>query len=360
MKQNKEVFDRMKQLISHANRGFHIFTANAGYQSIVVDWFELESVAIYDYALSQDVYDATQLIEWVKQHSQKTIIVLNMQIALSDDTAISNFNLSRDRLAACQKLWFFGMDKDTDERLYRQAMDFYAFVDFPLVIQSDEETVELTGDLLKKDIFAHNHFYDSYENAQNQLNRYQKLEQKYMSISLEHPVEELLIADMALDNIAALYQQYSHYDKALALYTKILQIREQVLVADDPQLAEIYNAVSIMHLRKGAYSLALDYQSKYKQALLKLPNPKPTDLLIQKNNVAGIYEEMQAYEQALVLYEQVLEEWRVLGVENTVDFSSLLNSLGRVNEHLGRLDEATQYYETSLDLRLGVFGENHL
>ena len=107
-------------------------------QYSIVEMFEGYGIAVYDYTKNSAGYSFSVLSDWLEEQQAKIIFVINMQVALEDNISIENLNLSRDMLAEYEKVWFFGMDKDTDDRVAKIAQDFYSFVGFPIDVESEE------------------------------------------------------------------------------------------------------------------------------------------------------------------------------------------------------------------------------
>ena len=80
------------------------------------------------------------------------------------------------------------------------------------------------------------------------------------------------------------------------------------------------------------------------------------DYATSLNNLAGIYQELGRYEEALSLARQALQLRQKLG-DSHPDYGSSLNSLASLYQDMGRYEQALRLYQQALKIRK-QFGDN--
>ena len=140
--ENLDCIRRINKILKHADRGFYIFTTKtAATQNDVVGNLNLDGVFIYDWSKNIKPYSYYDLVELIDENPETRIfIILNFQLALQEKNDLYNLNLSRDVLAAHNKLWIFGMTQNMDDRLARTAFDFYAYVMMKIRFKEEKES----------------------------------------------------------------------------------------------------------------------------------------------------------------------------------------------------------------------------
>jgi tetratricopeptide (TPR) repeat protein len=126
-----------------------------------------------------------------------------------------------------------------------------------------------------------------------------------------------------------------------------------------PTIAYAYNNLAGIYQDMGRYENALNL---YKQSLeIKLDLFEATDPLVATayNNIATLYKIMGRYEDALLLYQQSLEiRLEQLG-ERHPDVGISFNNLATIYQAMGRYEEALSLYNKALEIGLEQLGGKH-
>jgi tetratricopeptide (TPR) repeat protein len=91
------------------------------------------------------------------------------------------------------------------------------------------------------------------------------------------------------NNLSTLYQALGQLDRALEYQLKALAIREKILSADHPHLAQSYNNVATIYRAMGQLDRALEYQLKALEIKEKILSADHPDLATSYNNLSTIY-----------------------------------------------------------------------
>jgi tetratricopeptide (TPR) repeat protein len=149
------------------------------------------------------------------------------------------------------------------------------------------------------------------------------------------------------------------YSKALSYYEEALEIRQQSLPPNHPDLAKSYNNIGVVYDEMGEYSKAL---SSYEKALeirqQSLP-PNHPDLAMSYNNIGLVYYNMGEYSKALSYYEKDLEISKQSLPPNHPDLASSYNNIGLVYENMGDYSKARSFYERAVNIGQQSLPSNH-
>jgi len=163
----------------------------------------------------------------------------------------------------------------------------------------------------------------------------------------------------SLNNLAELYDLQGRYSEAEPLYLQALELTQDLLGKDHPNVASILNNLAFLYGSQGRYSEA---EPLYLQALeltqRLLGNNNP-NIAISLNNLAGLYKSQGRYSEAEPLDLQALElTQRLLGNDHPY-VSASLNNLAGLYKSQGRYSEAEPLYLQALELRQRLLGNDH-
>ncbi len=176
--------------------------------------------------------------------------------------------------------------------------------------------------------------------------------------------EEVLGADHpdvanSLNHLALLYAYQGRYSEAEPLYLRALGIYEEVLGADHPAVAHSLNNLAALYYTQGRYTEA---EPLYKRALgiyeevLDADHP---DVATSLNNLAALYRNQGRYSEAEPLYLRALGIGeKVLGADHP-DVANSLNNLAALYDNQGRYSEAEPLYLRALGIYEEVLGADH-
>jgi tetratricopeptide (TPR) repeat protein len=163
----------------------------------------------------------------------------------------------------------------------------------------------------------------------------------------------------SLNNLALLYKSQGRYSKAQLLYARSLEISEHQLGADHPNVAQSLNNLAALYDSQGRYSEAepLYVRSlEIKERQLGLDHTLVAQSL---NNLAELYRTQSRYAEAEPLYVRSLEIWeRQLGADHP-NVATSLNNLALLYDFQGRYAEAEKLHVRSLEIKKRQLGADH-
>jgi tetratricopeptide (TPR) repeat protein len=170
--------------------------------------------------------------------------------------------------------------------------------------------------------------------------------------------KSLTLATELNEKAIELYKQ-GKYDEAVPLLEQSLNIRQQVLGAEHPDVAESLNNLALLYSAQGRYTEA---EPLYLQALemwKKLLGAEHPDVASSLNNLAALYESQGRYTEAEPLFIQALEMYKkLLGAEHPFVPTSL-NNLAGLYFSQGRYTEAEPLFIQALDMIKKLLGAEH-
>jgi CHAT domain-containing protein/Flp pilus assembly protein TadD len=173
-------------------------------------------------------------------------------------------------------------------------------------------------------------------------------------LAAEHPD----VAD-AIDNLAAIYHNRREDDKAEPLYKRALDIREKSLGKDHPSTANILNSMADVYQSRGEYREA---ESLIKRALdireksLGKDHPDTAEYL---NNLANVYTTQTKYLEAEPLLRRALEICETAIGKDHPNTAFVLNNLGLLYYYQGKYVEAEPLYKRAINIWEKALGKDH-
>jgi hypothetical protein len=147
--------------------------------------------------------------------------------------------------------------------------------------------------------------------------------------------------------------------EALTFYEKSLQIRQQLLPPNHPDLAKSYNGIGGIYDSMGEYLKALSYYKKDLEISQKsLPTNDP-DLAMSYNNIGIVYRKLREYSKALSSYEKALEIQQQSLPPNHPDLGMSYNNIGFLYENMGDYSKAHSFYERAVEIGQLSLPSNH-
>ena len=162
-----------------------------------------------------------------------------------------------------------------------------------------------------------------------------------------------------LNYLALLYASQGKYSEAEPLCQRALSIRECELGADHPDVATSLNNLAELYREQGKYSNAKPlYLRSLEIRENKLGADHP-DTAVSLNNLALLYYFQGNYSEAENLYIRSLTIMeRQLGKEH-LDIATSLNNLGGLYKSQGKYSEAEHIFVRSLEILERQLGEDH-
>jgi tetratricopeptide (TPR) repeat protein len=234
-----------------------------------------------------------------------------------------------------------------NQRLYQ--------VDLTLTNDNDKDLRSLT-DRIRKET-EESTGWDQLGDLLLKLGQHEKAQQVY-EILLEQPAEEIKKARVYHQLGKAKWYLGKHKE-AIIFNEKALQIRQQSLPPNHPDLAASYNNIGLVYKSMGEYSKAL---SSHEKALAirqqSLPQNHP-DLAKSHMNIGNVYNSMGEYSKALSSHEKALAIQQQSLPPNHPDLAKSHMNIGNVYNSMGKYSKALSSHEKALEIQQQSLPPNH-
>ena len=162
----------------------------------------------------------------------------------------------------------------------------------------------------------------------------------------------------SLNNLAELYRTQGQYAQAEPLYMRALQIDEKVWGPDHPHVATDLNNLALLYQDKGQYAQAEPLFNRSLAIREKALGPDHSDVAMSLNNLAAVYQNQGQYLQAGDLYKRAMAiDEKVYG-PNHPDVATDLNNLALLYYTQGWYAQAEPLYERALTIDEKALGPN--
>ena len=165
--------------------------------------------------------------------------------------------------------------------------------------------------------------------------------------------------DIALNNLALVYEAQGKYAEAEGLFSRALAIKEKALGADHPDMAIALNHLALVYYDEAKYAAA---EGLYKRALAikeKAFGAGPPQVAASLNNLALVYEAQGKYADAEGLYKRVLAIYeKALGAGHP-NVALTLSNLAVVYKDEGKYADAEGLYKRVLAIYEKALGAGH-
>ena len=204
--------------------------------------------------------------------------------------------------------------------------------------------------------------------------QYQPAEQFYQQALAIHeavprPDEEAI--GLLLGNLAGLYQTIGDYAAAEPLYRRSIEVLRRARGEEDLILATTLSSLAVLCQRVGDYTGAEGLLMRSLEIRGKALGEGHEAYATSLHDLAALYMAVGRFEAAEDLLRRVIEIRSLVLPENHPELADGLNDLGALlsaafrdehslDERDERLSEAETLLRRALEIRLSVFGENHL
>jgi tetratricopeptide (TPR) repeat protein len=196
--------------------------------------------------------------------------------------------------------------------------------------------------------------------AYEALGDYRSAEELYWhAVEIDAPSNQLGYAQ-DLYNVAHLFEALGRYADAEIHYRKSLEIKEDILGGEHPDVARNLNGLGHLRYLQGDYASA---ETLYMQAhKIWRDHPESTlrQLAIILNNLAMLYEDMGDDVAAERFYIQTLETDRQALPHDHPEHATSLNNVAHFYCKFGNYQEAGSLFNEAADIVRATFGEGHL
>ncbi len=161
------------------------------------------------------------------------------------------------------------------------------------------------------------------------------------------------------NNLAATYVALGEHRKSLEYNQKALAIWEKVRPSDHPDLATSYNNLAVTYGALGEHQKRLEYNQKSLAIREKvLPDEHP-DLAQSYNNLAETYRELGEYQESLEYNQKALATWEKVLPSDHPDLALSYNNLSLTYGALGENEKGLEYSLKALAIREKVLPPEH-
>ncbi|CAF3389584.1 unnamed protein product [Rotaria sp. Silwood2] len=148
--------------------------------------------------------------------------------------------------------------------------------------------------------------------------------------------------------LAYVKRNKGNYDEALKFYQKSLEIRQNILSQNHPDLADTYTAIGLLHDNKGKYLKALDFYQKSLDIWRNILPPNYSKLTSIYNNIATIYMNIKEYSKALEYFENSLKNEQKSLPLNYSNLAITYGNIGFMYKKLTQFTKALEFFHKAL------------
>jgi len=171
--------------------------------------------------------------------------------------------------------------------------------------------------------------------------------------------EQPLTRARLMDTIGTVYMKLGLFSDADALLRRALELREELLDANDPQVAESLASLSLLLEQRGDFKEAEQIAVRALDIRERTLPPDHPDIATSLHGLALIYYRQVKLKEAEHLYKRSLELREKVFGSNHPEVAECLNDLGVLYYTQGRYEEAEKYYRQALAIRESVLGPDH-
>ena len=206
-------------------------------------------------------------------------------------------------------------------------------------------------------------FYDAYALLYDNMGKFDKaLSLLEQALSIREKTLEKEHPDMVQSyaNIGLIYYELTEYEKALDYLCQALEIADKIWAGSFSFKADIYNNLGLVYRSLGDYGKA---EELYGRALHIREDIYPANhplILATQSNIAQVFASQERYEDAIVLYETVIQDYNENLSAKTEEDSSFLatvyDNLSMVYRSVKRYEDALSACAKGLNMRENIYG----
>lgn len=172
---------------------------------------------------------------------------------------------------------------------------------------------------------------------------------------------EVRAAGELLNKAGVYAHERGRFRDAAALFEQSLAIRQRILAAGDPAIAESLNSLANAYRFGGdpGRAVPLYLRAVAILGLTEGTQSAPSELAQVLNNLACSYGELGAHEQALPLHERALSIYEQALGEDHPATAACLNDLAILYSEQGRYAKAAPLFERALAIRQRTLADDH-
>jgi serine/threonine protein kinase/tetratricopeptide (TPR) repeat protein len=171
----------------------------------------------------------------------------------------------------------------------------------------------------------------------------------------EHPLTRARL----MDTIGTVYMKLGLYEDSEPLLSRALELREELLDNEDPQVAESFVSLSLLLENQGKFAEAEKMALRGLEIREKVLGQNHPDTAESLHGLARIYHKQIKLKEAEPLYKRALEIREMVLGPNHPDVAESLNDLGVLYYVQNQFDDAEKNYKRALSIRETVLGPDH-
>jgi tetratricopeptide (TPR) repeat protein len=188
---------------------------------------------------------------------------------------------------------------------------------------------------------------------QEALDYFRKAAEIQIALGLENDLSD------SLNWQGCLYESKGLYDEAEPLFVRALEIRENQLDSEHPDVAASLNNLARLYESQGRYDEAESLFVRSLEVRQRQLGEDHPHVAVSLSNLASIYQSQGQYNEAETLYRQSLQiNGQQLGADHS-NFAASLNNLAGLYELQGRYEEAKPLLIRSLGITEQQLGSDH-
>ena len=167
-------------------------------------------------------------------------------------------------------------------------------------------------------------------------------------------------ANMLIYNmLAKIHRKQADYKTAISFYEKALEIKQNTLSPNHPDLSNIFYDLALVHQEMKEYSSALKYFHLVLEIQEKVLPPNHSDLLSSYRNLARIYSEIDDFLSALSYCDKILEIEQKAVPINPPNLAIAYNEISSIYCEIDDYSRALLCCDKALEIEQDITPPNH-
>jgi tetratricopeptide (TPR) repeat protein/tRNA A-37 threonylcarbamoyl transferase component Bud32 len=162
-----------------------------------------------------------------------------------------------------------------------------------------------------------------------------------------------------VSSLGIVHEALGDYDAAQANKEAVLELRERLMGAAHPGVANAHNNLGILYLTRGEAERAEHHHRRAIAIRERVLGPRHPDVGDSYLNLGNVYALRKDNAAALAAYERALGIFAESYGEGTPRVAAILDNIAGVQRDLGDLDAALRNHREALAIRERVLPENH-
>lgn len=289
--------------------------------------------------------------------AEKTRVLLELQVDVGSCKTVFA-DIHEQSYFKAEAEWLFSMG--TVFQVISVVEDSASFWIVKLKLTGEDDLkLRALSEHMRKDIMVSNPLI-SFVNLMTTMGSYRKAESLCL-LMLQQPQIVDNFRELALVRRSLGYccDKMGEKCNAIVHYEKALEILRQQSPETDPSLGYIYNKLSNVYRSTGEYEKVLNLSIKALNIALLSPQPDQNEIIASYSSIGQLYCTEKRDEDALDMYDKVLERQNELLPANHPDIAQTFNDISQVYDLQHEWDKSIEYLNKSLEIRVKSLQPNH-